>query len=104
RAGSGVVLLNSRVTCPSHSGSSGVTLTMMPQRAYVLLPRHTTRVSRGMRKYSTVRARANEFGGMMHTSDSMSTKLFGSKALGSTMVELMLVNTLNSREQRTSYP
>ena len=33
RAGMGVVLENSRVTCPSHSGSSGVTLTMMPQRA-----------------------------------------------------------------------
>ena len=33
RAGSGVVLENSRVTWPSHSGSSGVTLTMMPQRA-----------------------------------------------------------------------
>jgi hypothetical protein len=40
-----VVLLNSSVTCPSHSGSSGVTLTMIPQRAYVLLPRHTTSVS-----------------------------------------------------------
>jgi len=59
-------------------------------------------VSRGMRKYSTVRARAKEFGGMMHSSASMSTKLFGSKCLGSTIVELMLVNTLNSREQRTS--
>ena len=33
RAGSGVVLLISMVTCPSHSGSSGVTFTMMPQRA-----------------------------------------------------------------------
>ena len=32
-AGSVVVLLNSSVTWPSHSGSSGVTLTMMPQRA-----------------------------------------------------------------------
>ncbi|CFN83196.1 Uncharacterised protein [Bordetella pertussis] len=32
-AGSGVVLENSSVTWPSHSGSSGVTLTMMPQRA-----------------------------------------------------------------------
>ena len=28
-----VVLENSNVTCPSHSGSSGVTLTIMPQRA-----------------------------------------------------------------------
>ena len=32
-AGSGVVLLISIVTWPSHSGSSGVTFTMMPQRA-----------------------------------------------------------------------
>src|ERR1044072_1964137 len=101
RAGSGVVLENSSVTCPSHSGSSGVTLTMIPQRAYVDLPRHTTSVERGMRKYSTVRASANEFGGMMHTSACTSTKLFSSKFFGSTMVELMLVKILNSREQRT---
>jgi hypothetical protein len=33
RAGSGVVFENSSVTWPSHSGSSGVTLTMIPQRA-----------------------------------------------------------------------
>jgi len=39
---------------------------------------------------------------MMQTSDCTSTKLFGSKALGSTMVELMLVKTLNSLAQRTS--
>ena len=32
-AGNGVVLENSSVTWPSHSGSSGVTLTMIPQRA-----------------------------------------------------------------------
>src|SRR5437867_3032142 len=45
----------------------------------------------GMRKYSTVRARANEFGGMIHTSPLKSTKDRGSKFLGSTIVELMLV-------------
>ncbi len=49
-----------------------------------------------------VRASAKLFGGMMHSSPTMSTKLPGSKCLGSTIVELMLVNTLNSREQRTS--
>jgi hypothetical protein len=49
-----------------------------------------------------VRASAKEFGGMMQTSPVTSTKLPGSNALGSTIVELMLVNTLNSREQRTS--
>ena len=48
------------------------------------------------------RARAKEFGGMMQTSAVMSTKLFSSNAFGSTMVELMLVKILNSREQRTS--
>jgi hypothetical protein len=56
----------------------------------------------GMRKYSTVRARAKELGGMMQTSASISTKDLGSKALGSTTVELMLVNTLNSGAQRMS--
>ena len=39
---------------------------------------------RGMRKYSTVRARAKEFGGMMQTSPLKSTKERGSKRLGST--------------------
>ncbi|MNC51313.1 hypothetical protein D3C75_1006020 [compost metagenome] len=58
--------------------------------------------SRGMRKYSTVRARAKEFGGMMQTSPLTSTKLFSSKFFGSTVAEWMLVNTLNSSAQRTS--
>src|SRR5258706_16353090 len=102
RAGMGVVLENSSVTWPSHSGSSGVTFTMMPQRAYVLLPRQIVRMLRGIRKYSMVRASANELGGMMHTSPRTSTKEFGSKAFGSTMVELMLVKILNSGAQRMS--
>src|SRR3984885_9862215 len=102
RAGSGVVLLISSVTKPSHSGSNGVTFTIIPQRAYVLLPRQMVSTLRGMRKYSTVRASANEFGGMMQTSDLMSTKLRASKFFGSTMVELILVTTLNSSAQRTS--
>src|SRR5262252_11119447 len=96
RAGSGVVFEISSVTVPSHSGSNGVTLTMMPQRAYVDLPRQTVSTSRGMRKYSTVRASANEFGGMMQTSVLTSTKERASNCFGSTIVELMLVNTLNS--------
>ena len=57
---------------------------------------------RGMRKYSTVRASANEFGGMMQTSPPKSTKESGSKSLGSTIVELMFVKILNSAAQRTS--
>jgi hypothetical protein len=55
-----------------------------------------------MRKYSTVRARANEFGGMMQTSPVKSTNEPWSKSLGSTIVELMLVKILNSAAQRTS--
>ena len=55
-----------------------------------------------MRKYSTVRASANEFGGMMHTSPAKSTNEPASNAFGSTIVELMLVKILNSREQRMS--
>src|SRR4030067_156504 len=102
RAGSGVVLENSSVTWPSHSGSSGVTLTMMPQRAYVLLPRQIVSTLRGMRKYSTVRASADEVGGMMQESPLTSTKECGSTALGSTIVVLILVNSLNSSAQRTS--
>ena len=39
---------------------------------------------------------------MMQTSEVTSTKLRASKFFGSTIVELMLVNTLNSFAQRTS--
>src|ERR1700721_309619 len=102
RAGSGVVLENSSVTWPSHSGSKGVTLTMIPQRAYVLFPRHATSTLRGIRKYSTVLASAKEFGGMIHTGPLKSTNDFSSNFFGSTMVELMLVNILKSSAQRTS--
>jgi hypothetical protein len=55
-----------------------------------------------MRKYSTVRARAKELGGMMQTSPLKSTKERSSKFLGSTMVLLMLVQILNSFAQRMS--
>ena len=68
------------------------------------LPRQTTSTLRGIRKRSTVRARANELGGITQTSPSKSTKERGSKFLGSTIVELMLVKILKSRAMRTSYP
>src|ERR1700686_4630353 len=100
RAGSGVVLLISSVTYPSHSGSNGVTFTMIPQRAYVDLPRQTVRHERGIRKYSTVRASGREFGGMMQTSPLKSTNDFSSKFFGSTIVELMFVKILNSSATR----
>src|SRR3989337_3270539 len=104
RAGSGVVLEISRVTNPSHSGSNGLTLVMIPQRAYVDFPvqRHIT--FRGTLKYSTDRPRAKEFGGMTHTGPLKSTKERGSKLLGSTMVVWMFVKILNSSEIRMSYP
>src|ERR1700724_414345 len=66
------------------------------------LPRQIVSTLRGIRKYSTVRASANEFGGMMHQSPLKSTNDFSSKFLGSTIVELRLVKSLNSFEQRIS--
>ena len=68
------------------------------------LPRQRVKTDLGILKYSTVRARANEFGGIMHSSATTSTKLFESKFLGSTTEEKVLVKILNSLEQRTSYP
>src|SRR5277367_1522664 len=65
-------------------------------------PKQTVRTLRGIRKNSTVLASANEFGGMMHTGPLKSTNDFSSKAFGSTIVELMLVNILKSSAQRTS--
>src|SRR3954469_8308754 len=100
RAGNGVVLEISSVTVPSHSGSNGVTLTMIPQRAYVDLPRQTVITSRGIRKYSIVRASANEFGGTMQVSDLMSTNDLGSKFFGSIRLLLMFVKILNSSATR----
>src|ERR1700676_3116589 len=96
RAGSGVVLLISSVTKPSHSGSNGVTFTMIPQRAYVDLPRQIVSTFRGMRKYSIERANANEFGGTRQTSPLNSTSERGAQFLGTTIGELMLVKMRNS--------
>src|SRR5580698_9476632 len=104
RAGSGVVLLISRVTKPSHSGSNGVTLTMMPQRAYVLLPTQMVSTSRGILKYSMERASANEFGGTITLSAVTVTNERSSNALGSMIALLTLVKILNSSETRRSYP
>jgi hypothetical protein len=83
-AGSGVVLEISSVRYPHHSGSSGVTFTMIPHRAYVDLPTQTTRTSLGIRKYSTVEASAKLCGGMMQWSAFISTKERTSKFFGST--------------------
>src|SRR5579864_8237116 len=104
RAGKGVVFEISSVTKPSHSGSNGVTLTMMPQRAYVDLPTQMVSTSRGILKYSTERARAKELGGTRMDGAWTLTKDFSSKFLGSTMEEFTLVKILNSSATRRSYP
>src|SRR5262245_36172368 len=101
-AGSGVVFEISSVTQPVLAGSNGVTWTIRPHRAYVDLPTHTVRTSRGMRKYSTVFDSANELGGMMQMCPLTSTNERASKFFGSTTVLLMFVNTLNSSATRMS--
>src|SRR5271156_1360850 len=98
RAGRGVVFEISSVTNPSHSGSNGVTLTMMPQRAYVDLPTQIVSTSRGILKYSIDRAKANEFGGTMIVSACTLTNDRSSKAFGSIMALFTLVKILNSSE------
>src|SRR5215813_3758725 len=104
RAGNGVVFEISSVTKPSHSGSNGVTFTMMPQRAYVDLPTQMVSTSRGILKYSTERARANEFGGTSTEDACTLTNERSSKFFGSTMAEFTLVKILNSSATRRSYP
>src|ERR1700728_1454 len=104
RAGSGVVLDISSVTNPSHSGSNGVTFTMMPQRAYVLLPTQIVSTSRGMRKYSTERASAKLFGGTIILSASTDTNERSSKFFGSMIALFTFVKILNSLDTRRSYP
>src|SRR4051794_26788431 len=104
RAGRGVVFEISRVTKPSHSGSNGVTFTMMPQRAYVDFPTQIVSTSRGILKYSTDRASANEFGGTMQTLPCRLTNDFSSNFFGSTIAEFTFVKILNSSDTRRSYP
>src|SRR5207302_581278 len=65
-------------------------------------PTQIVNTLRGMRKYSTERARANELGGTMHTLPVNSTNDFGSKLLGSTTAESALVKILNSGATRVS--
>src|ERR1700743_884747 len=102
RAGSGVVLEISRVTKPSHSGSNGVTFTMIPQRAYVDLPTQMVRTSRGILKYSTDRASAKGLGGIKTVSAVTGTTERSSKFLGSITALLTLVKILNSLDTRRS--
>src|SRR5262249_15294741 len=101
-AGKGVVLLISIVTRPRHSGSRGVTLTMMPQRAYVDLPTQMAITSRGISRYSTVSPRTKLLGGIRQESPSVSKKDAGSKFLGSTTAQRAFVKILKRRPRRTS--
>src|ERR1700712_3756056 len=102
RAGRGVVLEISKVTKPSHSGSNGVTFTMIPHRAYVLLPTQIVSTSRGILKYSIDRASAKEFGGTMTLSATTVTKERSSKHFGSIIALFTFVKILNSSETRRS--
>src|ERR1039458_2594258 len=95
-AGKGVVFEISKVAIPSHSGSKGVTLTMIPHLAYVLLPKQIVKIFRGILKYSTDRASAKELGGMIQNSPSISTKHLSSNFLGSTIVLCTAVKTLKT--------
>ena len=96
------MLENSRVTCPSQPGSKGVTLTIIPHLAYVDFPKQITKTSFGILKYSTVLAKTNELGGIIHSETFCVTKLLGLKFLGSTISELTFVKILNSSETLAS--
>ena len=68
------------------------------------LPMHIVRTSLGIRKYSTLLAKAKEFGGMMHSSVFIKTKELSLKFLGSTKQLCTLVKTINSLDTLRSYP
>ncbi len=68
------------------------------------MPTHSVSTFRGMRKYSTERASAKEFGGTTQTSPANSTKERESKCFGSTIAERALVKMRNSGATRMSYP
>ena len=103
-AGKGVVLENSRVTCPSQPGSNGVTFTIMPHLAYVDLPKQITITLSGILKYSTVLAKAKEFGGITQILDFFDINPSFLKFLGSTIVEFTFVKILKSFDTLASYP
>jgi hypothetical protein len=55
-------------------------------------PKQIVKTFLGILKYSMVLARAKEFGGIIQTSDLISTKLLSSNDFGSTVAEWILVN------------
>ena len=60
------------------------------------MPRQITKTSFGILKYSTVLAKAKEFGGIIHSGPFFETKLVGLKFLGSTISEFTFVKILKS--------
>ncbi len=83
----------------SHSPVSASTTRVSPVTHF---PRQTHSTFRGILKRSTVSARTNEFGGMMHSSPTWSTNDFESNAFGSTSVEFRLWKILKVLPTRTS--
>jgi len=79
-----------------------VTFTMMPQRAYVLLPRQIVSTVARFPEVFDGGGQRNELGGTMHTSLRTSTNELGSNAFGSRSSQLILVKILNSGAQRMS--
>ncbi len=75
---------------------------MIPQRAYDDLPTQMVSTLRGMRKYSTVRPSANEFGGMSTVGPFTSTSMLASKCFGSTIAPVTFEKILNSSAMRMS--
>jgi len=98
------VLEISNVTCPSHSGSNGVTLTIIPHLAYVDLPKQIVRTLRGILKYSTLLASAKLLAGTIQTSPLKLTNESSSNLLGSIMLLFILVKILYSSVTLISYP
>ena len=92
-----MVFENSSVTYPSHPGSSGVTFTMIPHLAYVDLPRQITKISSGILNFSTVLARTNELGGIMHSETFLVTKFVGLKFLQMLILRLLTLKILNQQ-------
>ena len=60
--------------------------------------------SLGILNFSTVLARTNELGGIMHSDVFLDTKFEDLKFLGSTISEFTFVNILNSSDTLASYP
>src|SRR3989339_2080407 len=100
----GDVLLISIVRWPFHDGSRGVTFTITPILAYVLLPVQSARTLDGILKYSRDIARTKELGGIIQVSPLKSSNKSGPIFLGSITSLPEPLNILNSSAILISYP